>query len=125
MKKSVGEIAKIIEGELCGDASFLITGFAGLKEAQEGDLAFVANSKYIPLAQETKASAIIIPRELSVPGKTFIRVKNPSLASPCNTARITEASRPSKTRKSPRHGISDTCPTAIQCRDRKRLSSAW
>ena len=80
MKKSVGEIAKIIEGELCGDASVLITGFAGLKEAQEGDLAFVANPKYIPLAHETKASAIIIPRDLSVPGKTFIRVENSSLA---------------------------------------------
>ena len=80
MKKTVGEIAKIIDGELCGDASILIKGCSGLKEAQEGDLGFVANPKYIPMAEETKASAVIIPRDLSVPGKTFIRVSNPSLA---------------------------------------------
>ena len=80
MKKSAGEIARIIEGELCGDSSVLITGFSGLKEAQEGELGFLANPKYIDLAHNTKASAIIIPRDLSVPGKTFIRVDNPSWA---------------------------------------------
>jgi UDP-3-O-[3-hydroxymyristoyl] glucosamine N-acyltransferase len=80
MKKSVGEIATILGGELCGDASLMISGFAGLKEAKDGDLSFVANAKYVPFAEKTSASAIIIPRDLSVPGKTFIRVDNPSLA---------------------------------------------
>lgn len=80
MKKTVGEIAEIINGELSGDASIFIKGCAGLKEAQEGDLSFVANPKYIPLAEVTQASALIIPRDLSVPGKTFIRVDNPSLS---------------------------------------------
>jgi len=80
MKKSVGEIATIVGGELCGDAALTISGFAGLKEAKEGDLSFVANAKYISLAETTNASVIIIPRDLSVPGKTFIRVENPSWA---------------------------------------------
>ncbi len=80
MKKSVGEIANIVGGELCGDANLVISGFAGLKEAKEGDLSFVANVKYAPLAEKTLASVIIIPRDLSVPGKTFIRAENPSLA---------------------------------------------
>lgn len=80
MKKTVGEIAKIIDGELCGDASVIIKGFSGLKEAQEGDLSFFANPKYVALAHETKASAIIVPRDLSVPGKNFIRADDPSWA---------------------------------------------
>src|SRR5512146_2409802 len=80
MKKSVGEIAKIVGGELCGDPAVEITGFSGLKEAKKGDLSFVANLKYGPLAEETLASAVIVPRELSVPGKIFIRTDNPSLA---------------------------------------------
>lgn len=80
MQKTVAEIAKFIDGDVCGDASILINGCSGLKEAQVGDLSFVANPKYIPMAEETKASAIIIPRDLSVPGKTFIRAQNPSLA---------------------------------------------
>ena len=50
MKKSVGEIATIVGGELCGDAALVIGGFAGLKEAKGGDLSFVANAKYISLA---------------------------------------------------------------------------
>ncbi|MBL8013121.1 MAG: UDP-3-O-(3-hydroxymyristoyl)glucosamine N-acyltransferase [Candidatus Omnitrophica bacterium] len=80
MRKTVAEIAKFIEGDVCGDDSTLIKGCAGLKEAQEGDLSFVANPKYIALAEQSKASAVIVPRELSIPGKTFIRTKNSSLA---------------------------------------------
>ncbi len=80
MKKSVGEIAKIVGGELCGDPTVEITGFSGLKEAKEGDLSFVVNPKYSSLAEQTLASAIIVPRELSVPGKIFIRADNPSWA---------------------------------------------
>jgi UDP-3-O-[3-hydroxymyristoyl] glucosamine N-acyltransferase len=80
MKKSVGEIATIVGGDLCGDAALVISGFSGLKEAKEGDLSFVANAKYISLAEKTKASAIIVPRDLSVPGKTFIKADNPSWA---------------------------------------------
>lgn len=80
MRKTVAEIAKFIEGDVCGDDSTLIKGCAGLKDAQEGDLSFVANPKYVALAEQSKASAVIVPRELSIPGKTFIRAKNSSLA---------------------------------------------
>ena len=80
MRKTLAEIAEFIEGEVIGDRNLVITGLCGIKEGQEGDLTFVANSKYFPLAEKTRASAIITPREMMVSGKSIIRTDNPSLA---------------------------------------------
>ncbi len=80
MYMTIADIARLIQGELIGSGQVGITGCAGLKEAKEGDLSFLANSKYEPLARESKASAVIVPRQISLLGKTVIRVDNPSLA---------------------------------------------
>ncbi len=80
MKKTLAQIAQIVKGEVVGDEGVVITGLSGVQEAQEGQLTFVANSKYTPLAQTTKASAIIVSRDMNIPGKSVIRTDNPSLA---------------------------------------------
>lgn len=80
MRMTIADIAQLIEGELIGSGKMEITGCAGLKEAKEGDISFLANAKYEPLAKESKASAIIVPREISLAGKNVIRVDEPSLA---------------------------------------------
>ena len=61
MEKTLGAIAKLVGGEVRGDPKVAITGFSGIKEAREGDLTFLANSKYGPLLETTKASAVIVP----------------------------------------------------------------
>ena len=80
MQKTLAELAKLVDGEVVGDKKLIITGLSGIKEAKEGDLTFIANSKYTPLIKTTKASAILIPRDLKVSGKSIIRTDNPSLA---------------------------------------------
>lgn len=80
MSKTLGEIAKHVGGELVGEAGVMITGVCGIKEAQDGEITFVANNKYFSLVQTTKASAIIVPLDFPVSGKTVIRAANPSLA---------------------------------------------
>ena len=81
MRKTAGEIAQAIEGEVIGDKNALITGIAGIKEAGPGDITFLANPKYAPLLNTTAASAIIISKDTEAPSsKTVIRCKNPSLA---------------------------------------------
>lgn len=80
MRKTLSEIAEIVEGEVIGDKNLVITGLSGIQEAQEGELTFIANAKYIALSKTTKASAIITPRDIQIPGKTLIRTDNPSLA---------------------------------------------
>jgi len=80
MKTSVADIARWVGGEITGDGNVLITGCAGIKEAQKGDITFLADGKYASLAKTTQAGAIIVPRQTTLPGKIFIRVDNPSLA---------------------------------------------
>jgi len=80
MQKTLKEIAQLVNGELIGDGSVVITGACGIKEASPGDITFLTNPKYAPLADKTKASAIIIARDAPVTSKPAIRVENPSLA---------------------------------------------
>jgi len=80
MRKTLKEIAVLIDGEVIGDAGTVITGVSGIKEASQGDITFVANPKYIHLLQETGASAIITSRDIASSTKPIIRTDNPSLA---------------------------------------------
>ena len=79
-RKTVAEIADIVGGTVVGDKNVAITGLSGIKEAREGDLAFLANEKYFPLAEKTGASAILTPRDIRVNGKTIIQTDDPSRA---------------------------------------------
>ncbi len=80
MKRTLQEVATLIDGEVVGDPSTVVTGICGIKEALEGDLTFVANSRYLPLMRTTKASAIITSRDVKSAPKPIIRTDNPSLA---------------------------------------------
>ena len=80
MTKTVGEIAALVRGDVVGDPRTVVTGICGIKEAREGDLTFVANTRYLPLLQTTGASAVITSREVARAPKPIIRTDNPSLA---------------------------------------------
>jgi len=80
IRKTLKEIAQLIDGEVVGDETVVITGISGIKEAKDGDLAFLANPKYIHLMDVTKATAIITSREIKSAPKPIIRTDNPSLA---------------------------------------------
>lgn len=81
---SVGELAKVVHGEVEGDEALMIRGAAGLEDASDHDVSFFHNLKYGDLLRETKAGAVIIPQKTNgtvLPsGKTLIRVTNPLLA---------------------------------------------
>jgi UDP-3-O-[3-hydroxymyristoyl] glucosamine N-acyltransferase len=80
MKYTLGEIARLVDGELIGDPEALITGISGIKEAKEGDITFLANPKYSCLMDITKASAVIISRDAGEFDKPVIKTDNPSIA---------------------------------------------
>lgn len=79
MQKTLREIAALINGEVLGDDSVVITGVAGIKEARQGDITFLANPKYIPFIEKTQASAIIVSRDIKDASKPLICLDNPSL----------------------------------------------
>ncbi|MEA3560245.1 MAG: UDP-3-O-(3-hydroxymyristoyl)glucosamine N-acyltransferase, partial [Candidatus Omnitrophota bacterium] len=81
MKKTLKEIAEAIGGELTGDSEIVISGAAGIKEAERGDITFMANSRYKSLVDQTRASAVILPKEFQVKTNiSLVRTENPSLA---------------------------------------------
>jgi len=80
IRKTLNEIAQLIDGEVIGDGSVVITGISGIREAEEGDLTFLANPRYAPLMDTTKAAAVITSREIASAPKPAIRTSNPSMA---------------------------------------------
>ena len=80
MQIGAADIARLVKGELIGAADVLINGFSGIKEAKKNELTFLSNSKYEPLLRDTQAGVILVPRQIDCPGKTVIRVDNPSLS---------------------------------------------
>ena len=80
MKKKLKEIAEKIGGEVEGDGDVIISGASGIKEAKEGDLTFLANPKYAPLLDSTKAAAVVVEKSWGITtDKPLIRVDNASL----------------------------------------------
>lgn len=62
----LGEIAEKLGCKLEGDADAEIHGVAGIETAKAGELTFVANRRYRPAIRTTRASAALVPPDLSV-----------------------------------------------------------
>lgn len=77
---TLAEIAKAVKGRVVGDDALLVKGVSGIREAGPGDITFLANPKYLPLARDTKAAAIIVGEDVLVEGKTVIQTADPSRA---------------------------------------------
>jgi UDP-3-O-[3-hydroxymyristoyl] glucosamine N-acyltransferase len=56
----LGELATKLGGRLSGDPDVEITGVAGIHEATEGDLTFLANPRFEAEAERTRAGAILV-----------------------------------------------------------------
>lgn len=80
MRVTLETVAKAIDGEVIGDPSIEITGVAGIREAREGDLTFLANPRYEGYLEATRASAVIVAENHRSTEKALIRNSNPYLA---------------------------------------------
>ena len=61
----LAQIATVLGARLeNGSPDLEITGVAGIKEAEPGQLTFVANPRFAGAARTTKASAIIVSEDL-------------------------------------------------------------
>lgn len=77
---TLGELAELVGGTVVGDADLGIRRVAGIAEAQPGEITFVANPKYLPLLEKTRASAVIVAPGVEVPHLSSIVCRNPYLA---------------------------------------------
>ncbi len=78
--RTLADLALELGGTVVGDDSVMIRGVAGIREAQSGDVTFLANSRYEGYLSDTRATAVICdrqPREAPVP---LLQVDHPYLA---------------------------------------------
>jgi UDP-3-O-[3-hydroxymyristoyl] glucosamine N-acyltransferase len=80
MKKKLKELAEFVGGTVIGDGEVEISGVGSIEEARTGEITFVANSKYLPKLDETSASAVIVPAEVTEGRKPLVCVHHPHLA---------------------------------------------
>jgi UDP-3-O-[3-hydroxymyristoyl] glucosamine N-acyltransferase len=80
MPFTAAEIAKHLNGEVAGDGSIKLTGFAPAEAAQAGDLTFAENDDYLTKAEQSAASAVLVSGEAKSKSKVLIRVANPRAA---------------------------------------------
>lgn len=81
MDISCKELAALLNAEIDGDPDVRISNVRGITDAQEGDLTFVIDKKYVPAIATTKASAILIRADIQATAPiTLIRVKDPRAA---------------------------------------------
>jgi UDP-3-O-[3-hydroxymyristoyl] glucosamine N-acyltransferase len=80
VEKTLKELAAYLGGVVSGDENAVITGIAGLDDAKEGDVTFLANPKYASKVAVTRATAVILPPGALAHGRNAIEVANPYLA---------------------------------------------
>src|SRR5687767_8774738 len=80
MTITAADIARHLRGEVLGDASVVLTGFASAEKAGVGDLTFAENEEYFLQAERSAATAILVDARFSASAKVLIRVGNARVA---------------------------------------------
>ncbi len=77
MQFTAHQIGQLLQGTIEGNPDVAVSKLAKIEEAQTGDLSFLANPKYEPFLYDSKASIIIVNKDLVCAQKvsaTLIRV---------------------------------------------------
>jgi len=77
---TLSDIASFLNGEWQGEDDLKITGIREIHLAGPGDLTFVANPVYTKYLKTTRASAVIVSRDLETDFPNLIRVEDPQKA---------------------------------------------
>jgi len=80
MSLTLTEIATHVSGEVVGDGSTQVSGFAPADHARSGDLTFADKEAYFQAAEQSEASAILVSGPFSSDRKPLIRVANARVA---------------------------------------------
>jgi UDP-3-O-[3-hydroxymyristoyl] glucosamine N-acyltransferase len=65
MQISVSELSALLQGEVVGDGSALLSKVAKIEEGEQGALSFLANTKYESFLYTTKSTAVLVNRSFT------------------------------------------------------------
>jgi len=74
------ELAHLVGGQLIGDGELLIHAARTLEKAQANEITFVESAKHAGKLPLSKASAAVVPAQVSLEGKTLIQCADPLAA---------------------------------------------
>jgi UDP-3-O-[3-hydroxymyristoyl] glucosamine N-acyltransferase len=77
---TAAQIADQLQGDVIGDGSVLLTGFAAADSAKAGDLTFAEKKEYFTAGEQSAATAILVSDEFELSKKVLIRVPNARIA---------------------------------------------
>lgn len=80
MDLSVDEIARMVGGTVVGDGARRVHGLNGLRHAESGDLTFYSDTRYADLLARTRASAVLVPPDVTDGPSALIQVASPYAA---------------------------------------------
>jgi len=104
---TLGEIADFVGGTFAGARELAVDGVAPLDEAGQRQLSFLANPKYAPMLDSTRAAAVLVATATPGDSPRFIRVADPYFAMARVLARWF-AARPAPSGISPLASIAHT-----------------
>jgi UDP-3-O-[3-hydroxymyristoyl] glucosamine N-acyltransferase len=74
------QLAQELQGEVIGDGSVVLTGFAPAMTAKAGDLTFAENEAFFAKAEQSAAAAILVDGPFTSTRKVLLRVPNARIA---------------------------------------------
>ncbi|HEY0791234.1 MAG TPA: UDP-3-O-(3-hydroxymyristoyl)glucosamine N-acyltransferase [Chthoniobacterales bacterium] len=77
---TAAQVAETVQGEVVGDPSTRLTGFAAADAAKAGDLTFAEKAFYLAAAEQSAAAAILVAGLPVAASKVLIRVRDARVA---------------------------------------------
>lgn len=73
----LGEIATLLNGQVEGNPELEISGVSGVLDANEGDITFLSEAKWLKALRTSRASAVMLNKKIDDLEKPQLIVKNP------------------------------------------------
>jgi UDP-3-O-[3-hydroxymyristoyl] glucosamine N-acyltransferase len=113
--KKLGELAEYVGGRVCGNPDVVIRSASTLGRAGEGDISFLANSRYEKNLLTTKASAVIVSRETTNTSAPLLVAEDPYYAFMQIMVLLHGHRKHKKVGISSRASISDSAKVGVDC----------
>ncbi len=114
-QKTLGELAEYVDGRVCGDPNVIIKSASTLGRAGEGDISFLTNRKYDKQLRTTKASAVIVGKEVPSASVPLLIADDPYYAFMQIMVLLHGHRKHKKVGISPHASISDSAKIGAEC----------
>lgn len=91
---TVQELSDLLGGRVVGDASVVVSGFAGAADAEAGDLTFVSDARWVAAARDSAAAVILVEAPIDGAQAVQIVVDDANLGFALAVARLTQGAGP-------------------------------